>query len=60
MSTHDLMVELLFEEHGDKVEFICRWYEKYRKAGLSEYVLRKILVQQGFLSSHCKRIVDKK
>jgi hypothetical protein len=51
MDVYDLMAELLMEGHGDEVAYICSWYIKYREAGLSNQVLRMMLVRQGYLSS---------
>jgi hypothetical protein len=58
MDVYDIMAELLVEGHGDKVGFLCSWYEKYRKAGISHQKMRRLLVQSGYLPNSLQDVAD--
>jgi len=46
---YDIMAELLVDGHGDKTDFLCGLYDKYRGKGLSHDRLRKLFVKNGYL-----------
>ena len=55
---YGIMAELLVSGHGDKTDYICDWYYRYRKAGLSHTRLRNLLVREGYLKSKQERTRD--